>query len=154
MGMARLDQLDLSHNEIASIDSNTFSDLARLRLLDLSENEISHFPPNVFSGLNMLEVLDLTNNPIETDSLSFPVCEFFRGVREVRGFNVARHCDVELEGNLSDLLRYNGDTLEISALGIGALSADMFSEVQSIKHLIAWGNSSAIASLKCLFRTL
>ena len=52
-----LQELLLSHNSIASLDSRTFTRLQSLRKLDLDFNEISALSRQVFNGLDNLRVI-------------------------------------------------------------------------------------------------
>jgi len=57
-------RLDLSHNQIDSIEKNAFKELQKLQLLDLSFNMLSskRIAENAFEGLTSLMHLSLANN--------------------------------------------------------------------------------------------
>lgn len=65
-----LQSLNLSHNLLGEIYSDTFESLAGLRVLDLSHNHIGVLGYNSFSGLKNLRGLLLTGNALTT--LGFP----------------------------------------------------------------------------------
>ena len=56
----------LDHNEIKSIDGDSFKDLTKLIELDLHFNRISMIDPNLFDSLTSLEELRVGYNEIET----------------------------------------------------------------------------------------
>ncbi|XP_044133081.1 leucine-rich repeat-containing G-protein coupled receptor 5 isoform X2 [Bufo gargarizans] len=68
-GCQRLQKIDLRHNEIYEIRSNTFQQLTVLRSLDLAWNKIIYVHPHSFSSLPSLIKLDLSSNHLT----SFPV---------------------------------------------------------------------------------
>lgn len=55
-------ELDLSWNHIVIISVNAFHALNTLKRLDLSHNQLKHLSTNLFSPLHTLEVLILSNN--------------------------------------------------------------------------------------------
>lgn len=66
----RLKMLNLSHNLLGEVRSNTFASLTRLKVLDLSHNHIGVLGYGAFGGLPDLEALFLTGNSLS--SLGFP----------------------------------------------------------------------------------
>ncbi|KAM9311692.1 leucine-rich repeat-containing G-protein coupled receptor 5 [Gastrophryne carolinensis] len=68
-GCQRLQKIDLRHNDINEIRSNTFQQLIVLRSLDLAWNKITYLHPTSFSSLPSLIKLDLSSNQL----ISFPV---------------------------------------------------------------------------------
>ncbi|GAB0099529.1 Leucine-rich repeat [Sergentomyia squamirostris] len=72
-----IQELDLSHNEIQSIEKKAFKDLRELIYLDLSNNRLDakaifpdvfegHYDPDEYEPLNKLRTLRLDNNNIHT----------------------------------------------------------------------------------------
>ncbi|OCT69518.1 hypothetical protein XELAEV_18040829mg [Xenopus laevis] len=57
--------LDLSHNYIRAVPSNSFTHLKYLQELDLSYNQLSRVEPGLFSGLPALRVLLLHHNELK-----------------------------------------------------------------------------------------
>lgn len=69
--MHRLRRIDLSNNQIVSIDSEAFKGLSTLNTLVVYGNKITELPLGVFSGLTSLQLLLLNRNkiscvPVET----------------------------------------------------------------------------------------
>lgn len=62
-GMSQLKFLNLSHNEITDIESESFLSLFELRKLDLSNNGIASLI-KAFKGLKELEYLNLSHNKL------------------------------------------------------------------------------------------
>ena len=56
-----LERLDLSYNEIATVDDNTFANSPLLRELHLGHNQITRLNPNSFAG-TAIQILDLSYN--------------------------------------------------------------------------------------------
>jgi Leucine-rich repeat (LRR) protein len=62
--LTQLRILNLSNNQISSIEANSFINLNILTELDLSRNSIFHFDPELFVSQVSLEMLDLSSNVI------------------------------------------------------------------------------------------
>ena len=60
------DMLNLTNNEISSIEVGTFSGMTNLGLLSLSQNQISSIEPGTFNGLANLTGLDMFGNQISS----------------------------------------------------------------------------------------
>ena len=63
-GLAALQLLDLSGNQLDSLPEGVFGGLAVLRVLDLGGNRLESLPEGAFGGLDALEELDLSQNAI------------------------------------------------------------------------------------------
>lgn len=63
--LPNLVHLNLSHNNIQSINKNSLQDLQRLKYLDLSHNHLAHVPQHIWSSLPLLKRLILSFNPIK-----------------------------------------------------------------------------------------
>ncbi|MCL4142477.1 UNVERIFIED_CONTAM: hypothetical protein GTU68_043409 [Idotea baltica] len=59
-----LEELDLSHNGVSSLENGNFEQQNFLRELRLGHNNISSILPHSFKGLSSLHVLDLTHNSL------------------------------------------------------------------------------------------
>ena len=59
-------QLNLWHNDLATLSPNVFADLTNLRVLDLDDNDFTDIPPDVFAGLINLERLWLNDTRLTT----------------------------------------------------------------------------------------
>ncbi len=64
--------LDFSHNDIGTIDSETFSTFTSLLDLDLSHNKISGLHLLSFQGLQNLKVLNISHNQLKMPSSFMP----------------------------------------------------------------------------------
>jgi beta propeller repeat protein len=62
----RIDELDLSANDIASIEPGTFGDLTDLTDLDLRGHQLSTIPAGLVGALETLDVLRLSSNTIHS----------------------------------------------------------------------------------------
>lgn len=63
--LPNLVHLNLSHNNIDTINKNCLKDLKRLKYLDLSYNQLAHIPHHVWFHLPLLKSLDVSFNPIK-----------------------------------------------------------------------------------------
>ncbi|XP_066265995.1 leucine-rich repeat-containing protein 4C-like isoform X2 [Branchiostoma lanceolatum] len=63
-GLWNLEYLNLSRNQLATIENDSFHDLVRLKVLDLSQNRFVSVPCLEFRKLANLRILDLSRNPI------------------------------------------------------------------------------------------
>lgn len=61
-----LKELDLSKNSLTQLDERTFTRLSHLKALYLNENSISNIQPNTFAGLLVLDRLELSSNSLST----------------------------------------------------------------------------------------
>ncbi|XP_072046677.1 uncharacterized protein [Amphiura filiformis] len=59
--LTSLQRLDLSYNQLENVSGKSFIHLASLQSLDLSHNNISKISNDTFTGLNKLDTLDLSN---------------------------------------------------------------------------------------------
>lgn len=65
-GLIRLIVLNLAHNALTRIDSQTFKELYFLQILDLKNNSIGHIEENSFLPLYNLHTLNLAENRLHT----------------------------------------------------------------------------------------
>ncbi|XP_071103210.1 toll-like receptor 4 [Haliotis cracherodii] len=68
--------LDLKHNNISSIENNTFLELSRLRDLDFSFNSLTRLERGALRGLVSLEGLNMANNHLHLNIESYPIGVF------------------------------------------------------------------------------
>ncbi|KAL7064977.1 hypothetical protein AAHC03_04480 [Spirometra sp. Aus1] len=66
-----LEQIDLSNNEITTVDDGAFENLPSLRELSLRHNRLTRLPDNFMEHFPSLEVLDLSLNSLSVLPLSF-----------------------------------------------------------------------------------
>lgn len=61
-----IEEIDLSHNRLVTIELNPFEELDKLRKINMSNNYISQIDDKAFANLNALEYVDLSSNSITT----------------------------------------------------------------------------------------
>ncbi|KAL0852590.1 hypothetical protein ABMA27_016961 [Loxostege sticticalis] len=61
----RLQKLDLSGNELTTLDADVFQSLKALVALNMSGNRIKEFPNDIFFGLSKLETVSANNNSLQ-----------------------------------------------------------------------------------------
>ena len=91
-GLARLQFLDLSNNQISAVSTRVFP--PTLLALSLANNSLSRLNYGAFDGLSSLEVLDLAGNEVGSDSVTSRV---FGGLRSLREIMLSRN---RLSGSL------------------------------------------------------
>ncbi|GAB6024281.1 TOLL-like receptor [Chamberlinius hualienensis] len=67
--MTKLKLLDLSHNQLTTIEENTFNQLIHLEKLLLSNNKLNQLPDNSFDSLKSIQLLHLHSNKL----INYPV---------------------------------------------------------------------------------
>ena len=65
-------EIDLSHNSIGVLDTDSFENCSYLQKIDLSHNIINVLPKKIFDQTLMLQKLGLEYNRLEYDGKSFP----------------------------------------------------------------------------------
>ncbi|XP_039677450.1 toll-like receptor 13 [Perca fluviatilis] len=101
-GLSTLETLDLSYNDIAELDCNTFLNLTRLTTLNLYQNRISKIKGCVFQNLNDLIEVNIGENAVFTFDNTFKV-----GLQKLESLNLNNnrllHLMSEDFSNLSSL---------------------------------------------------
>ena len=70
--LVSLENIDLSHNQLATISEALFSNLVNLRELNLQHNLIEELKQNTFKGLEQLMTIKLNNNKLSSiDGIEF-----------------------------------------------------------------------------------
>ena len=64
-GLINLHALDLSYNQLTSVEASIFSKLASLRMINLQHNKVHTISSGAFSALKSLQILSLSFNSIE-----------------------------------------------------------------------------------------
>ena len=92
--LSRITGLDVSGEEIASLQAGDFGGLGALELLKLSDNQLTGLPVAIFAELAELETLELQNNQLSRLS-SDVLC----GVGKLKTLNLANNLLPRLAGN-------------------------------------------------------
>ncbi|KAK6960299.1 serine-rich adhesin for platelets [Biomphalaria glabrata] len=70
--LTKLEELDLSYNNISGMLNNSLSNLRLLKTLIFEQNQIKHLYNETFTGLDSLQTLVLSHNPLESiDKVTF-----------------------------------------------------------------------------------
>ncbi|XP_044004106.1 carboxypeptidase N subunit 2-like [Aphidius gifuensis] len=105
--LEKLETLDLSYNQLNSIQPGTFNNLLNLKHLSLQENHLTSLPKNIFTGLKNLESLNIGLN-----RLNYLESSTFVGLSKLRQLWIGYN-------NLTTLPKdifYGLDNLEMLAL--------------------------------------
>ena len=70
--LSKLENLDLSSNDITSPNAGVFEELSELRSLDMSENSLSSLPDHIFTGLT-LAGYNLSGNTVDPLSINVKI---------------------------------------------------------------------------------
>lgn len=62
--LTRLEEIDLSYNQVHSISGNFFSGIIDLKFINLKNNSIGELPKNLFTNLTKLQHVDLSCNEL------------------------------------------------------------------------------------------
>ncbi len=62
--MLKLTRLDLSSNQMSSLDSLSFQSVPNLEHLNLANNQLTYLNPSLFAKLAKLKTVSFKNNPI------------------------------------------------------------------------------------------
>lgn len=132
-GNVNLKDIYLSHNNINSIEPNTFPNL---ELLDLSYNKLGHLKANVFSGLYVEKSLNLSFNPLSS----------LEGVFNHSKIKNVTLTDISLTKlTPKDLVGLDFiEHLNLNDNGIRELSNNTFDQLPKLKHIWLDNNSIQI----------
>ncbi|XP_075050886.1 toll-like receptor 6 [Mixophyes fleayi] len=113
--------LDLSHNNIQSLEATDFGYLLELKVLNMSHNLITELNASVFDSNIHMEYLDLSNNMLENISSPFP--------------DQLHHLDISSNHfKTLSFCRGLGNLLQLKYLGLGAAQI-LKSDFEAITHL-------------------
>lgn len=99
--MTQLRTLDLSFNEIESLESTefTFSLPENLTRLHINRNRLKQFPINIFNNLSTVQFIDIQNNSIESFNPSL-----LRNVKNGLELHIAGKGFFDIFSNFHDLI--------------------------------------------------
>ncbi len=127
---AQLTALDLSHNQLSSLQDSSLSSLRNLRRLDLSRNALTEFNLIEVTVLSQLEVLVLHHNQLS----ALPSQEEMGHMRALRSLDVSHNHIAQVTTELETLLRlddlnlsFNSSDLDVELLGSRA--RDLYEKV-------------------------
>jgi len=83
----RLIKLDLSYNQIQTIDQRLFKGLTCLTYLFLNNNQLTDMSSKLFKGLNHLTHIWLNNNEWSSNNLELYIESSLEFISFKRGFN-------------------------------------------------------------------
>ncbi|XP_014472682.1 PREDICTED: protein toll [Dinoponera quadriceps] len=126
-----LERLELSSNNLQSIELGIFDNLRKLRLLNLWKNNLTDFPSGIFDQLVALQSLDINTNNIVT----LPE-DIFAKLENLEVINLSRNYFEKLP---KDLLRNNTKldnvTLNNNRVDMPTLPREFFSNLTELKVL-------------------
>lgn len=129
-----LEVLNLSKNLITRISNETFEGLIRLRGLNLSQNEISTLEPFALSKMTNLEVLNMRSNKLKSLESN---C--FVGIKKLTSLDLSSNelstIPDGLFSDMENLVKLNLERNNIAFIGITG-----FSGLVSLTHLDLTGN--------------
>jgi len=134
-----LTSLNLRGNRVSVLSDNAFSTLWSLSSIDLSDNDLAALPPTIFQQSSHLQKLFLQNN-----SLSLISPNIFNGLENLLLLNLSRNSlsshllSHETFSSLSKLV-----ALDLSHNGLTSLNTNLLSSLQSLQILNVQHNSIA-----------
>ena len=114
-------QVDLTYNNITSLQSELFKEMAKLQILDLSNNPIENFDCDTFKGLRGLRSLKIDNTSIkEVQENSFQQLSNLENLELSSSF--LNRLESNTLNGLNNLIRLNMSDSEIDTIEEGAFS--------------------------------
>jgi Leucine-rich repeat (LRR) protein len=136
--------LDVSVNNVSSVDEGALSCLPALQMLSLSENRLSAVPSRMFNGLNnTLHCLDLSFNEI-----SLLNAGVFDGLQRLRTLNLAGN-NLRILHRLCFNELISLQQLDLSENNISSLDNCVFDELNNLQRLNLSGNRLEALSDQC-----
>ena len=84
--LVELEVIDLSNNKLTNLDAKLFDRLTKLQMLILSNNQLKSLNKKIFSNLSKLNIINLSNNQI--DNLDV---DLFNGLVELNRLDVSKN---------------------------------------------------------------
>ncbi|XP_040013613.1 vasorin b [Xiphias gladius] len=148
-GMANLEMLDLSQNQLTELPDRVFEPLTSLRNLDLSSNQITHISEECFHGMALLERLYLYSNLIKTiHPAAFNGLEHLLELKmqgnqltSLPALSMPRLLLLDLRFNVlptlgpSDLQTPNLESLKLGGVGLTSLNKELISSLKNLHEL-------------------
>ncbi|XP_069140320.1 toll-like receptor 3 [Argopecten irradians] len=125
--------LDLSNNNLASLERHTFPDLQMLKILYLQRNKLVRITSGAFDNVPNIEKLDLTDNKLEQSSIDMNVFEILKKLRTLKiqgnNFHISKVYPEQALSSISNLIVLAMDIFEGFVFGNG------FWNQTSLQHL-------------------
>ncbi|KAG7485539.1 vasorin-like [Solea senegalensis] len=148
-GLAELEMLDMSQNELTEIPDRVFEMLSKMKNLDLSSNHITHISKDTFSGLVQLERLYLHANRIQSIHLeAFDGLEMLLELKlqgnhlsSLPSLNFPRLLLLDLSNNNiptlgpSDLRTPHLEALKLASMGLTTVDDDLIASLGNLHEL-------------------
>ncbi|KAL7668343.1 hypothetical protein ACOME3_009045 [Neoechinorhynchus agilis] len=129
-----LTSLDLSNNQITTLEPSDFSGLSNLKYLSLQSNIITNIMSRAFEAASLLEAIDLSQNDLST----FPV-DAFDGLENLIFFNLADNKLRSIPGSLYDLKMPNLVFLNVSNNLVQHFNIGRFAMMRSLGQIVVEG---------------
>jgi len=158
--VSELEQLDLSYNNLKSLDINILKVLPKLSHLYLESNKINEIIPGVFGNNSLLEYLDLDNNRIEHlgidvfyglvilkdiylqgNKLQYLHPEAFLGLSKFRSLHLSINFGLQIPNERKFISSHSLKHLAISGCNISSVSVETFANVRALEFLDLGENS-------------
>ncbi|KAH8384769.1 hypothetical protein KR093_007889 [Drosophila rubida] len=130
----RLAHLILNANEIGSVDEHAFAMLGNLTDLELSNNRLSSLPVGVFKNLTRLKKLSLNYNQLEIHWSTF------RGLLSLQKLQLKANNIRKMQDGIFHVMR-NIESIELDHNGISSLSRQGLFNLTKLHHLSLSNNS-------------
>ncbi|XP_039748065.1 immunoglobulin domain and leucine-rich repeat-containing protein 2-like [Pararge aegeria] len=127
--LSRLKYLNLSRNHIDDIPRFTFTDLENLELLDVSHNNLQVLPFQVFGQMTKLQYLDISHNKIAT-FLDY----YFKPNRQLKSLFLNNNSLVKITSNALVNLK-ELETLDISSNKLDHIHKSLFDSLEQLREL-------------------
>jgi Leucine-rich repeat (LRR) protein len=124
-GATNLEMVDLSHGEIAEIESRAFYGAPKLKKLNLSGNNLKALPVEMFPQRNVLKEINLSHNKIEKINRAT-----FKDLQHLKKLDLRNNNLKSLDGFVfADLI--NLQELDLTGNPIRSISEEFFASLPS-----------------------
>nr|UCJ03280.1 toll-like receptor 4 [Onchidium reevesii] len=147
---------NLQNNNVTTIHNCTFSRFEQLEVLDLSSNNLNSLEPRAFYGLKYLKDLNLWGNSLKMSAENFPPC-IFSDLQSLKKLQINRNDDRIKSGGLDypdEALSYLSRLTNLSMDGQYAKEfGPGFKSLTSLTHVILEGYLTGYCNISILTET-
>ena len=152
--VSALELLDLSYNDLRTVDINILKVLPELSVLKLEGNEISEIIPGTFEMISRLQYLDLDHNKIEHlegdlfnvlvnlkyihlqgNQLQYLHPETFVGLPNLQSLSLSKNSGLQIPTDRHFINSYSLKHLGISGCNVSSVSVETFANVSALEWL-------------------
>ncbi|CAH1788789.1 unnamed protein product [Owenia fusiformis] len=133
----KMKTLNLQHNQLKSLDTNTFNQLYNIESLYLNDNLLKDVDENALYNMGKLEILDLSNN-----NITVLPDNFFFSMLNLKTLKLSQALRLKEQSKWNKVFAslWRLETLLVQNNGITGLHADTFQYLKTLQELDISGN--------------